>query len=108
MTSEGHSEREERIAFNYVCSVFELVSRSGYFAPGFNIRYDEKDTGNSNFITGGGTRVYISRVGSNLDQSADSQSADSHFLMDRVISGLLISGAGLFWEIGRASCRERV
>lgn len=97
MKFEGHSEREERIAFNYVCSVFELVNRCGYFAPGFNIQYDEKNTGNSNFITGGGTRLYISRVGENLDQSSDAQAADSHFLMDRVISSLFISGAGLFW-----------
>ena len=91
------SHDEDGINCTFVCSVFEITSKAGYFAPGFNIRYDEKDTDNSTFITGGGTRVYVSRVGSNLDQSADSQAADSHFMMDRVISGLLISGAGLFW-----------
>ncbi len=91
------SDDEDGVNCTFVCSVFELTSKAGYFAPGFNIRYDEKDTDNSIFITGGGTRVYISRVGSNLDQSADSQAADSHFMMDRVISGLLISGAGLVW-----------
>ena len=91
------SDDEDGINCTFVCSVFELTSKAGYFAPGFNIRYDEKDTDNSIFIKGGGTRVYMSRVGSNLDQSADSQAADSHFMMDRVISGLLISGAGLFW-----------
>lgn len=97
MTSEGENEDEDGVTSTFVCSVFELTSKAGYFAPGFNIRYDERDTGNSCFITGGGTRLYISRVGDNLEQSNDAQAADSHFVVDRVIAALLISGAGLFW-----------
>ena len=97
MTSEDENKDEDGITSTFVCSVFELTSKAGYFAPGFNIRYDERDTGNSNFITGGGTRLYISRIGDNLEQSTDAQAADSHFMVDRVISTLLISGAGLFW-----------
>lgn len=96
MTSEDETKDEDGVNSTFVCSVFELTSRVGYFAPGFNIRYDERDTGNSCFITGGGTRLYISRVGSNLEQSTEAQAADSHFMVDRVISALFISGAGLF------------
>lgn len=90
---------EEKLDVNFVCSVFALTGHAGYFAPGFNIRYDEKNTGNTTFITGGGTRLYLTRVGNNLDQSSDAQAADSHFMADRVIAGLLISGAGLFRAI---------
>ncbi len=97
MTSIERSNPEDRITCTFVCSVFELVSKTGYFAPRFNIRYNERDTDTSWFITGGGTRAYISRVGSNLEQSNDVQSADSHFMMDRLVCALLISGAGLFW-----------
>lgn len=97
MTSEDETKDEDGVTSSFVCSVFELTSKAGYFAPSFNIRYDERDTGNSCFITGGGTRLYISRVGDNLEQSTDAQAADSHFMVDRVISALLISGAGLFW-----------
>ena len=104
MNSENKATDSDGVTSTFVCSVFALTNRAGYLAPGFNIRYDEKDTGNSSFITGGGTRLYISRVGDNLDQSTDAQAADSHFMADRVISALFISGAGLF----RASPMGRI
>lgn len=97
MTTADETEDEGGVRSTFVCSVFELASKTGYFAPSFNIRYDEQDTGNSSFISGGGTRLYITRVGDNLEQSSDAQAADSHFMVDRVIAALLISGAGLFW-----------
>ena len=104
MNSENKAKDSDSVNSTFVCSVFALTNRVGYLAPGFNIRYDEKDTGNFSFITGGGTRLYISRVGDNLDQSTDAQAADSHFMADRVVSALLISGAGLF----RASPMGRI
>ena len=91
--------QSDDLKVNFVCSVFSLVGRAGFIAPSFDIRYDEKDTRNANFITGGGTRLYISRLGSNLDQALDAQTADSHFIADRVIAALLIGGAGLFQPI---------
>ncbi|MDA4848615.1 hypothetical protein [Hoeflea poritis] len=96
MNTNDDVATEETLDVRFVCSVFALTGHAGYFAPGFNIRYDEKDIGNTTFITGGGTRLYLSRVGDNLDQSGDAQAADSHFMADRVVAGLLISGAGLF------------
>ena len=97
MTSEDESKKSSDVGYTLVCSVFELTSKSGYFMPEFNIRYDERNTGNSCFLTGGGTRLYVNRVGGNLDQSSDAQAADSHFMVDRVVSALLVGGAGLFW-----------
>ena len=97
VAQETRKSNQSNVSF--VCSVFSLVGRGGYVAPSFDIRYDEKDTGNTNIINGGGTRLYIARVGSNLNQALDAQTADSHFIADRVISALLIGGAGLFQPI---------
>ena len=104
MNAKDETEDEEKLDVKFVCSVFALAGHAGYFAPGFNIRYDEKDTGSTTFITGGGTRLYLSHVGNNLEQSGDAQAADSHFMADRVVAGLLISGAGLF----RATAMGRI
>lgn len=101
MTSDNENKNENGVISTFVSSVFELMNTAGYFVPGFNIQYDERDTGNAYFITGGGTRLYITRVGDNLEQSRDAQAADSHFIADRVIAALLISGAGLFWANSR-------
>jgi hypothetical protein len=81
---------------NYVFSVFEMNNRLGYFVPRFNFRFDESDTGKVWFISGGGTRCYIARI--ETEKSADifEQAADSHFMMNRIVGSLLISGAGLF------------
>lgn len=99
MTTEEKPTNSEnrRVTHTFVCSVFELVSKTGYLVPGFNVRYDERDTGVSWFLTGGGTRVYTTRVGMDLDQSTDAQAADSHFMIDRLVCALLVGGAGLFW-----------
>lgn len=96
MVPDDNAKIADAPKYTLVCSVFELKSEVGYFVPNLNIRYDERDSSNSNFITGGGMRVYISRIGEHLEQSAAAQAADSHFMIERVIAALLISGAGLF------------
>lgn len=101
MSNEGDDSVGDPQRFTFVCSIFELTSKSGYFLPRLNIRYDESDTASSWFINGGGTRLYINRVGQNLEQSIDDQAADSHFMVDRVVSALLVSGAGLFWATAK-------
>jgi hypothetical protein len=79
-----------------VASVFQMTSRLGYLVPSFNIRYDESNTGKSWFISSGGTRCYLTRgeAGHTIDLSE--QAADSHFLMNRIVAALLLSGAGLY------------
>jgi hypothetical protein len=79
-----------------VVSVLEMVSRLGYTVPSFNVRYDEIDTRKSWLITCGGSRCYLSRVVPAERPDLDEEAADSHFMINRVIAALLISGAGLF------------
>lgn len=93
--TKPESTRDSAVTF--VCTVFELTSKSGYFLPEFNIEFVERGTGNSTYLTGGGTRLYASRLGPNLEPSSEVQAADSHVMADRVISALFISGGGLFW-----------
>ncbi|MCE5269947.1 hypothetical protein LLH00_01530 [bacterium] len=88
---------------NVVSSVFRLESDRGYFAPILDVQYSEKDTGANWLITCGGTRVYLVRTGNNLNMDINDQSADSHFMANRITSALFISGFGLF----RASAMGR-
>ena len=96
MNSQDEVKVEGAVQRILVCSVFELKSTPGYFAPPFSIRYEERGSNNSFFINGGGTRLYVNRVSDTLDPSIEDQAADSHFAVDRIVSAL-ISGAGLFW-----------
>ena len=79
---------------NYVFSVFEMMNRLGYFVPRFNVRFDEADTGKVWFISGGGTRCYVARIETRKSVDVFEQAADSHFMMNRIVGSLLISGAG--------------
>ena len=79
---------------NYVFSVFEMMNRLGYFVPRFNVRFDEADTGKVWFISGGGTRCYVARIETRKSVDVFEQAADNHFMMNRIVGSLLISGAG--------------
>ena len=46
---------------DFVISIFQLVSRRGYFVPAFNFGYGEKDTGTEWRISCGGPRAYLVR-----------------------------------------------
>jgi len=81
-----------------VVNVFRFVNPRGYFVPGLNIHYEEKGTGQLWQINCAGTRGYFLRfgMGSRIKDDFDEQAADSHFMVQRVTSALLIGGAGLF------------
>lgn len=79
-----------------VVSIFELQNTRGYSVPLFQIQYQEADTGIEWRIDCGGTRGYLARLGSKLDADFDAQAADSHFMIQRIVTALLISGSGLF------------
>jgi hypothetical protein len=65
----------------------------GNFVPLLNIEYVEKATGLSWVVSCGGTRAYAVRHAENLEEdSLELQAADSHFMMRRVESGLLLGG----------------
>lgn len=81
---------------DFIISIFQLVSRRGYFVPAFNFGYGEKDTGTEWRISCGGTRAYLVRFHTPLARDLDEQAADSHFMMRRVTAPLLMSGFGLF------------
>ncbi len=73
-----------------------MINRLGYFVPRFNVQFNEADTGKVWFISGGGTRCYIARIETQKSVDIFEQAADSHFMMNRIVGSLLISGAGLF------------
>jgi len=77
-------------------SVFSFESKRGYFVPPLNLDYLEKETGLSWTLTCGGTRGYAVRHGEKLGQDLGEQAADSHFMMRRMESSLLLGGAGLY------------
>jgi hypothetical protein len=77
-------------------SVFKLSNRRGFFVPGVNIRYAEQESNISWHSMCGGTRAYIVRFGSPLLDDPEEQSADSHFMVRRITSSLVLGGAGLF------------
>lgn len=81
---------------DFVVSVFRLLNRRGYVVPAFNFGYLEKDTGVEWRATCGGTRAYMVRFATPLIRNLDEQAADSHFMMRRITSALLVSGFGLF------------
>ena len=59
----------------------------------------EKDTGVMWTINCGGTRAYFIKFGNNLVKDFDEQSADSHFMANRIVTALFLSGYGLFRPI---------
>jgi hypothetical protein len=68
------------------------------------VQYDEKDSHIHWYLISGGTRGYTARFG-DLDVDSPDQAADSHFMMRRVTTALLLGGAGLFQSsaVGRLS-----
>jgi hypothetical protein len=78
-----------------VITVFRLTNARGYRAPMLQVQYDEKDSHIHWFLISGGTRAYAVRFG-DLDVDSPEQAADSHFMMRRVTTALLLGGAGLF------------
>jgi len=77
-------------------SVFRLSNRRGYSVPTMNIDYTELETGLEWRLTCGGSRAYVVRIGATLDRDFDVQAADSHFMIHRITSSLLLGGVGLF------------
>lgn len=66
--------------------------------PQIQFEYSEIDTRDNWVITIGGTRAYLNRFTDRKvgDTDLASESADSHFMIQRVMGALLVSGAGLF------------
>ncbi len=81
---------------DFAISVFRLFNAKGYSVPQMNIGYIETNTGLEWRITCGGTRAYLVRFGDKLEDNLDEEAADSHFMIRRVTSSLLLSGLGLF------------
>lgn len=81
---------------DFAISVFRLFNAKGYSVPQLNIGYIERGTGLEWQIVCGGSRAYLVRHGNNLVDDLDEQAADSHFMIHRVTSSLLLSGLGLF------------
>ncbi len=81
---------------DFAITIFRLVNRRGFFAPPLNIEYLEDDTGALWVITCAGTRAYFVRYNDQLDRKLTEQTADSHFMARRLITSLLLGGAGLF------------
>ena len=79
-----------------VISIFRLENDRGFFVPKFNIHYVEKETEIQWFINCGGTRAYFVRIGSELGSDFEAESADSHFMANRVVIALFLGGLGLF------------
>ena len=84
---------------DFVISVFNLRNARGYFVPLLNIEYVERGTGLSWVVSCGGTRGYAVRHGEKLDDNLEQQAADSHFMMRRVESALLLGAVGLFHAV---------
>lgn len=79
-----------------VISVFRFENERGLFVPDFESQYIEKETGIQWLIKCGGTRGYLLRTGSELGSNPIDESADSHFMINRVITSLFLGGFGLF------------
>ena len=79
-----------------VTSIFSLGNDRGFFVPKFDINYIEKDTGIQWLINCGGTRAYFFRIGNELGEDFDAECADSHFMVNRVLTSLFMAGMGLF------------
>ena len=76
-------------------SVFNVSNRRGYFLPSLNIQYQEIE-GPHWTVAAGGTRAYVVRFGNPLQDDPEEQSADSHFMIRRLTTSLLLGGLGLF------------
>ena len=95
-----------------VVSVFKLTSARYRMLPKIEYNYLERDTDVQWHITGGGSRAYTVRFGEGLAAvdaaEIDNQTADSHFMIDRLKGALLLGGKGLFQSesVGRIFLRS--
>jgi hypothetical protein len=71
------------------------------------VQCDEKDSHVHWYLICGGSRGYTARFG-DLDVDSPEQAADSHFMMRRVTTALLLGGAGLFQSsaVGRLTFKR--
>lgn len=79
-----------------VASIFRLSNARGYRVPALNVDYQEENTGIQWRLTCGGTRGYTVRVGDGVYNDLNEEAADSHFMIKRITSSLLLGRAGLF------------
>lgn len=81
---------------DFAITVFCLKNEKGFLVPPINVRYVEKDTGWDWTFTCGGTRAYLVRAGDPLSADSSQEAPDSHFMVRRITSALLLGGVGLF------------
>jgi hypothetical protein len=81
---------------DFAISVFRLTNNRGLLAPKFNVEYHERDSDVVWDMVVGGSRAYLVRFGGALNRDLDEQAAESHFMVRRFTSALLLGGAGLF------------
>lgn len=81
---------------DYAVTLFKLRNDRGLAAPRLHMVYVEKESGITWHIQSGGTRSCLVRVGEILDGTRDEEAADSHFMIRRVTSALVLGGSGLF------------
>jgi len=95
-----------------VVNVFRLTNGRFLMAPKVEFGYQEKGIDVNWHVAAGGTRAYLLRFGGGLAQitpdSIGEQSADSHFMISRLQSALLLGGKGLFQAeaVGRVFLKE--
>ena len=69
-----------------LASIFELENARGFFVPKFDIYYVEEDTGRQWYINCGGLRAYFIRIGEDLGDDFNAQSADRNYSCERDLS----------------------
>lgn len=83
-----------------VASVFRLENARYRSVPRLEFEYEERGAGVRWNIVAGGSRAYLLRYGTGLNLTTPAefaeQNADSHFMMSRVQSALLLGGHGLY------------
>jgi hypothetical protein len=77
-----------------VVSVFRLTNNQSRRAPVFNVEYHERDSDVVWEMVFGGSRAYLARFGGKLDRDLDEQAAESHFMVRRFTSSLLLTARG--------------
>lgn len=81
---------------NAVANVFRLSNLRGFQVPNLTFAYQETDTDAHWHISTGGTRCYLVRYGDEVATSDETEATDSHFMIRRVTSTLVLAGLGLY------------
>lgn len=83
-----------------VGSVFHVTNARYRMVPKLEYRYLEEHTGVQWHITAGGSRAYTIRFGEGIAavdaDEMNKQTADSHFMINRLQGALLLAGRGFF------------